>query len=209
MAQAGQERAPWVGEQIGVALAGFRAVLDVASVEDLAEEFRGKLVFRPGRQWPSIYHLRLLAFTRCWRGPENRRMLARAAGRLAELSPLPYIRARFRSQVVAPAAFGMLDFNADLERMSAAEWMAWFHRMECLARLGVAKRVPHLLRQVRQLKAQLDSRGAFARKLGHPYFANWGSYTGLRLETDWRDPRRCLYDLTFRSLLILHQAEAG
>lgn len=58
------------------------------------------------------------------------------------------------------------------------------------------------------LKEALDAgQGCFTKPLAHPYFRKWGAYTGLMLETDWIDPRRRIYDLTFRSLLILHYSE--
>jgi hypothetical protein len=50
--------------------------------------------------------------------------------------------------------------------------------------------------------------GRFTKALSHTYFRKWGAYTGLMLERDWRDPQRRIYDLTFRSLLILHYAES-
>jgi hypothetical protein len=54
----------------------------VASVEELVEEYKGKLVFKPNVQWPSIYHFRLLAFTHRWRTAENQRMVAEVVKRL-------------------------------------------------------------------------------------------------------------------------------
>lgn len=36
----------------------------------------------------------------------------------------------------------------------------------------------------------------------------WGAYSSLTLERDWKDPRRRMYDPTFRSLLILHYEES-
>lgn len=53
-AYAGVEEKPFVEEQVDAALGGFEAVLDVASVEELVEEYKGKLVFKPNVQWPSI-----------------------------------------------------------------------------------------------------------------------------------------------------------
>jgi hypothetical protein len=43
--------------------------------------------------------------------------------------------------------------------------------------------------------------------LNHTYFRKWGAYTGLMLEHDWCDPQRRIYDLTFRSLIILYYVE--
>jgi hypothetical protein len=204
-AYAGLEDKPCVREQIEQALAGFKSVLEGNSIEEITEDYKGRLVFKPGVRWPGIYHLRLLAFTRKWRTEENQAMLVRAIQRLVDLSPLPNIYVRGRSGWVAPASFGMHDFNPAMESMDDAEWMMWFHRMECLGRLGVIAAISELKHQVDRLENSLERQGGwFTRKLNHPYFNRWGTYTGLRLEADWRHAKSRVYDLTFRSMLILH-----
>jgi hypothetical protein len=103
----------------------------------------------------------------------------------------------------------MEHFNPDLAALDAAGWMKWFQRMELLARLGVVHRVPELKRQADALVELLGAGGgAFTRPLRYAYFQKWGAYTGLMLETDWKDPQRRVYDLTFRSILILHYYES-
>jgi len=88
-------------------------------------------------------------------------------------------------------------------------WMMWFHRTEYLVRLGVMRSIPELKRQVDRLESLLEAEdGRFTRKLNHPYFTRWGGYTGLSLEPDWRNSKRRVYDLTFRSILILHNYES-
>jgi hypothetical protein len=204
-AYAGREDKPFVQEQVQTALAGFRAVLEVDSIRDIVEEYRGRLVFKPGVCWPGIYHLRLLAFTLGWRTAENRSMLVDAVRRLVELSPIPDITLRSKSQWMAPASFCMHDFNPDMESMDAAQWMMWYHRSECLARLGMIQSIPALQRQVERLQALAEAgSGRFSKTFNHPYFTRWGAYTGLRLEPDWRQPKRREYDLNFRRLLIFH-----
>jgi hypothetical protein len=208
-AYAGLEDEAFVHEQVQEALAGFQAVLEVTSIKDILEEYKGRLVFRPGIRWPGIYHLRLLAYTRNWRTKENRAMLAKAVKRLAEFSPIPDIYVRSKSQWIAPASYCMHDFNPEMQSMQAADWILWFHRSECLARLGVLQSVPVLGRQVQSLAALPGSRpGWFTRPLHQPGFARWGAYTGLMLEPNWRHPKSRLYDLTFRSLLIWHYYES-
>ena len=203
-AYAGLERRPFLQGQIAQALAGFQALLAVGSIAEITEKYREKRVFRPGVCWPGIYHLRLLAFTQTWRTPENLQMVAGAIRRLVELSPLPDIGVRHKSQVMAPPSFAMHDFNPDMSQMSDSDWMMWFHRMECLARLGVIRLVPELQEQTAVLAGMLDAKGWFARKLSHPYFNQWGAYTGLMLENNWQSSQRRMNDLTFRSNLILH-----
>jgi hypothetical protein len=206
-AYAGREENPFVREQVIEALAGFEAVLDIETIRQLVHQYRGKLVFKQSAKWPSLYHLRLLALTQGWRTPDNRRMVAESVARLVALSPIPEIHVRHKSQLIAPASFGMHDFRPGLGPMDGAAWMMWFQRMELLARLGVVSSVPALARQVVVLRATLDADGGrFIQRLSHPYFKQWGAYTGLMLEKDWRSARRREYDLTFRSLLILHFA---
>ena len=202
-AYAGLEDSLFVKEQVNEALRGFRAVLELDSLRKFTEEYKGRLVFKPGVRWPSIYHLRLLAFTWKWRTEENQVLLAAAVKRLVELSPIPDICVRNKSRRIAPASFCMHNFNPDTRLIDDVGWMMWFHRMECLARLGVIESIPELKRQVNSLEGLLEAgKGWFTRRLSHPYFAKWGAYTGLQLEPDWRHPIRREYDLTFRSMLI-------
>ncbi len=205
LAQAGREEPAQVQDQLAPALAAFEAVLGGEALEDLVAPYQGKLVFRAGVLWPSIYHLRLLAFSHGWRSADNERLLAEAIGRLTRWSPLPEVYVRHRSQLIAPASFGLHDLNPDLTAMTDAAWMIWFHRMELLCRLGVTHRIPPLAAQLRTLRQILaEGEGRFTRALSHRYFREWGAYTGLMLEKDWRRAERREYDLTFRSLLILH-----
>jgi hypothetical protein len=159
--------------------------------------------------WPSIYHLRLLAFTNKWRTPENYHLVIEGIKKLVELSPIPHINVLNQSQLIAPASFAMQDFSPNLEQMSDAMWMPWFHRMELLSRLGVLQSIVELQKQVVRLdKILQQGQEAFTRKISHSSFMNWGVYTGLALEKNWRTPKRRVYDLTFRSLLIKHPFQA-
>lgn len=204
-AYAGLEDKPFVKEQVEAALAGFKAVLGVNCINDLVEKYKGKLVFRPGVKWPGIYHLRLLAFTHHWRTTDNQRMVIAAVKKLVELSPLPDIHVRYKSQWIAPASFCMRDFKPDMNTLTNAQWMMWFHRMECLARMCIIHKIPELQQQLNILASMTNTgQNYFTKKLSHPYFTKWGAYTGLMLEPDWRAPIRRIHDLTFRCLLILH-----
>jgi hypothetical protein len=201
LAYTGEVENHLVQDQVRVALEAFKAVLPVRSIDQLAEWYRGKLVFRAGMIWPGIYHLRLLAFTHAWRTAGNTRMLANALSRLVELSPLPYLLVRHGSQLIAPASFGMLVFAP--ASLTPADWMPWFQRMELMARLGLLGRIPALKAQLLmadQLLSLDDSQ--LVGQVRHDYFRKWGAYTGLMLEQDWRVQRRSRYDLAFRRLLI-------
>ncbi|MGE5373689.1 MAG: hypothetical protein ACM3XO_01435 [Bacteroidota bacterium] len=204
-ALAGMEEPAFMERQTGQALDRFRFAAQVRSMDEILERHKSHLVFRPGICWPSIYHLRLLAWAKNWRTEEQSKMMAESIQNLVKLSPLPDIHVLYKSQLIAPASFCMHHFTADLEKLPASEWIQWFHRMELLARLGIVKYVPELLQQVQALNGMLaEDHGMFTKKLAHPYFQKWGAYTGLALERDWRSAQRRINDLTFRSLLLLY-----
>jgi len=201
------EAKPFVKTEIYKALECFKAVMDAQAISEIVENFQGKLVFKPGVLWPDIYALRLLAATQSWRTLENQQKMIASIRRLIELSPIPDIHVRHKSQKIAPGSFSMHDFNPDLNVLDDAGWMRWFHRMEMLARLGIVNSIPELQNQIHALRQILnDGDGWFSKRLSHSSFNQWGAYSGLMLERDWRSPKRRMYDLTFRSLLISRYA---
>jgi len=206
-AYAGVEARSFLGDQMEIALGGFESLLPVSAIEEVTRRYKNKLIFKPGAKWPSIYHLRLLAFTQSWRTKGNYRLVLEGTKRLVALSPIPQIHVLANSQLVAPASFGIHDFNPDMDAMDAAGWMEWFMRMELLSRIGVVGSIPELQNQVDKLNQMLEEDdGWFTKALNHSSFRDWGVYNGLQLERDWRSAKRRMYDLTFRSLLIRHFA---
>lgn len=200
-AQAGQDKHR--EEQINSALHAFRFAASVPSLQAVTTTMNKKTVFTTGVIWPSIYHLRLLAYTNSWRNSENLDDIKKGVMRLIELSPIPSISVQWRSRAIAPASFAMHDLNPDLSRLTGEGWMAWFHRTELLSRIGVIPLLPPVIDQMAQLNTILESgRGWFMQRIAHRSFYNWGAYTGLNLERDWRSAHRRIYDLTFRCLLI-------
>lgn len=150
-AQAGVEGKPFVEKQVQGALARFFAAGDVKDFAEITEEYRGKRVFRQGCIWPSIYDLRLLAYSQAWRTPARLRTAARALQRMIDLSPIPEMHAKWKSQIIAPASFGLHNLASEISALTAGEWAVWFHRMELFARLGVIQHIPKLWEQTRAL----------------------------------------------------------
>jgi len=201
-AYAGAEAHPFVREGIEEALEAFRFVCNVTCMKEICETYKSMNVFRQGVIWPCVYHLRLLAYTNCWRTEENHLMLARAVVQLAELSPIPGIKLLHKYQVISPASVYMNDFNSDMVKLSDREWMMWFHRTELIARLGVIAQVDTIIKQVRYVEDTCLENGLFTKKLRHYYFTKWTQYIGLALEQDWKAANRQVNDLTFRWLMI-------
>lgn len=209
-AYANEENKDFVREEIRKALDAFQAVTNVEAMEQITEEYRGRLVFKKGVVWPGIYHLRLLAFTESWRTPDEYRMLRDAVQRLVDLSPIPYVNGLYRSQLISQGSFAMHHFRADFDEFKAKDWMRWFHRMELLSRIGVIPGVPEIRRQYDVLLRMLENgSGVFSKKHAHAYFTNWDTYGGLALEEDWKTKERYLCDLCFRSLLIRHFSQTS
>ncbi len=117
-AYAGMESETFVQEQINNSLSAFRSVLNISSFDEISEKYKDKLVFKPGVRFPCIYDLRLLAYTHTWRTDETLSMIAASINRLVELSPIPYIHVKEKSQLIAPAAVFMSDFKMKLDELS-------------------------------------------------------------------------------------------
>jgi len=203
-AYAGIDNTDFMNEQIDKALAAFRFVTTANQLSDVYMEKKGKTVFKENVPWPSIYHLRLLAFTNTWKNDDNRNMMIHSLNRLCKFGTIPRINLLHKSQMISPGSFCMTDFDVNLDDLSAKEWMMWFHRTELIARLGIINDIQILNQQVNQLEGLLmQSEGVFSKKLSHYYFNKWTPYLGLALESDWKKKNARACDLTFRCLLIL------
>lgn len=202
-AYTGNEQYDFVIEGIKEALNAFRYVCNVTNITDIYDVYKDKLGFKMGVMWPSIYHLRLLAYTTKWRNNKNKEMLVNAFTNLSKLSPIPSIKLCYKNQVISPASIYMNNFNEDMELLNSKEWMMWFHRTELISRLGIAFEVTSIKAQIEYVNKILnDNNGLFTKKLRHFYFTKWTQYLGLALENDWKLDEKAINDLTFRCLLI-------
>lgn len=207
-AYAGIDNTAFINDQIDKALAAFQFVTTISQLEDVNMEKNGKNIFRENVPWPSIYHLRLLAFTNSWKNDNNIEMMIDSLSKLCEFSNIPHINLLHKGQMISPGSFCMNNFDVNLDELSAKEWMMWFHRIELIARLGVIKDIHILDRQVNQLELLLlQSNGIFNKRISHYYFNRWTPYLGLALENNWKKENARAFDLTFRSLLILKLSE--
>lgn len=208
LAQAGKTDDPEVLAQSDEALYGFARVLDYKNLDALLVPHKsGKMVFREGCVWPSIYHLRMLAYTSAWRSPANMEMVKSSVARLVALSPIPNANLLVKGQLISPATGLVSNYNADVQSMPGHAFPSWFHRMEMLARMGAADACPALEKQLNDLQALLDPNGGlFVKTMSDPKFYRWSAYSGIALEENWRQKQRRINDLSFRSLLILKYA---
>lgn len=202
-AYTGNEDYDFVIEKIEEALDVFRYVCTVDKISDIYDVYKDRLVFKTGVMWPSLYHLRLLAYTTKWKNERNQGMLADAITNLSRLSPIPSIKVLHNRQVISPASIYINHFNEDMSCLNAKEWMMWFHRTELIARLGIVLNVPSIKKQIEYVDRNLiDNNGLFTMKLSHYYFNKWTQYLGLALEEHWKSEDKVINDLTFRYLLI-------
>src|SRR5690606_13759884 len=100
--------------QIEEALEVFRYVCSVDSITDIYNIYKDKLIFKTGVMWPSIYHLRLLAYTNSWKNTKNQEMMVRSISKLVDLSPIPNIKLLYKHQIIAPASIYMNNFNDNM-----------------------------------------------------------------------------------------------
>jgi hypothetical protein len=208
-AYTGIEDYDFVREQIMESLDVFQYVCEINSLESIYEIYKEKKVFRDGVKWPSIYHLRLLAYTKNWRNTKNQEMLIKSFQKLIHFSPIPDVKLRYKNQIISPASIYMNNFNDNMNSLNAKEWMMWFHRTELIARLGIVGKIDTFKKQIDYVRNTVnESNGLFIKKLNHYYFTKWTGYIGLALEDDWKNERSRENDLTFRYLMILSNCNA-
>lgn len=178
-------------------------ISQVNTIDEIIGQYKGKNIFKSGIALPWSYHLRLLAFSESWKNQSNVKNLAQLMEHLFELSPFPDIYIKYKSQLIAPASIFPRDLKKSLLEFTDKDWFPWFHTFELFARMGIVKEVPILNRQLNELKDILIQGDGFFKKKPKDYgFTKWSVYVGLALEEDWKR-ENWMYDLTFRSLLIL------
>jgi hypothetical protein len=203
----GVEDLDFIETEIESAIDRFDDVLQIRSFDEITGRHHGRLYFSKGIALPDIYHLKLLALTRCWRNGEAVDSVAKAVEHLIRLSPIPDIYVKYRSHLIAPATIFPRDLGKSLYDCGDKDWFPWLHTLELFARAGIIKRVPQLTRRACELKTMLETGdGPFRVKPADNSFRKWSVYTGLALEDDWKG-EKWKYDLTFRTLLILKYAD--
>ncbi|KUO76367.1 MAG: hypothetical protein APF77_06610 [Clostridia bacterium BRH_c25] len=179
---------------------------NIHDFDDITGVYKNKRFYKSAVVLPEIYHLRLLAYTNGWRNEESLGRIKECIEHLINLSPIPDIYIKYKSQLIAPAMLYPRNLSKKLSDFTDRDWFCWFHTFELFARLGVVKDIPQLLRQLDEFKTILRQGEGFFRIKPDDYgFKKWSAYTGLALEKDWKN-ERWMYDLTFRSLLILKYA---
>ncbi len=203
LAWVGMEHRQLVRPHVESALLTLTGVMQFASMREITEKFRDRLVFRPGVVFPETYHLVLLGRSQSWRTPENLNAAASAVGRLVDLSPFPVVKVRYKSRWLGPAAIHPANLKHSLHDLNEKQWAQWFWTFELFARMGVVPHVAALSRQADELSEILaDGEGLFTRRVSRTA-RDWNAYGGLALEENWNEQSRAC-DMTFRCLLILH-----
>lgn len=182
------------------ALSAFSCVAETASSEDMTYVVRGKHAFRAGKTLPTIYMLRVLAYTGGWRTPENLAMLRRAYKKLYDWLPLPPSYIRNRSGLVAPAGSIIMPLNADASDPLSFWWFSFY---ELSARMGLLEPDSPFRPHLENLALRLRQNGGFfLDDFSKNGWVFWSGYSGMALENDWKIRQKRVNDLTFRSQLI-------
>ncbi|MCM1245821.1 MAG: hypothetical protein NC293_09290 [Roseburia sp.] len=203
-AQAGLIKYDFVHEWVEAALQAFRYVAEADSYSDIAIENRkGKFVFLGNKRIPTVFHMRMLAYTDMWRIEENQKMLAIAIKKLYEWLPLPPTYIKAGSQLVAPLGNIIYPINGGYNEKYGF-W--WFHFHELAARMGMLNEESPFRKKFDLVDGTQLERiaGNLARASQRTAYINWGAYSGLALNDDWKSIQNRILDLTFRLCLAKH-----
>lgn len=201
--QAGIKDSEIISEWVEDALQGFRNVAEAESYTDLIYERPDKkLVFKERKYLPVIYHLRLLAFTDCWRTEENVRMMKVAYEKLYQWLPLPAIYYKSKSYPVAPLGNVCQPVNQNFNEELG---FVWIHFYEMSARMGMLGKDSPYRKHFEELKEHVlkqdDKFMEYTNKRNGSY-VGWSGYSGIALEGDGKKQQERMRDFMFRVLLI-------
>lgn len=207
IARAGYEDRIDISREIDISLNSFFNVLNYENVLDaVATSKSGKQYYPNGFLWPCNYHLKILAFTRSWRTEENLIRFGQAVEHLLKMPPKDtQLYTKVGQYYAAPCD----DFSqSPIDRFDAKFVKGqWFDKMELFARCGIVLGSERLMQEVSQMKVSVDLDGICQATVDEKYFKNWGAYSGLQLEENWRSKVKKQCDITFRALLILSLVE--
>lgn len=206
-AQAGLDEQDFVAEWVERSLGKFRTLAEAESYGALAVPRRGGKIwaFLPGKDIPTVYDLRVLAYTDSWRSRPNIAAVRKAFSNLFRWLPLPPTYISHRGQMVAP--LGSLAFAVNCPP-DAQNGFWWLHLYELMARADALDQTSPFRKVLDALEFDPAGTDAWFRqsykKLG---FTGWSGYSGLALEESWRQKPSRYRDFVFRLLLIRHIAE--
>lgn len=111
----------FIQEEIQRTLGYVGALNTIPSIEEITGTYNKKLYYA-GTPLPDLYNLKLLAFTQSWRTDENIDKVSQAIERLIDLSPLPTIYIKMKSQLIAPARITPSDLKQSPLNLQPKEW---------------------------------------------------------------------------------------
>lgn len=200
------------------ALAKFERLSVLTAMDEIVGKGKRR-VFKRGVLWPDVYDLAVLACTQEWRSPANEDMMRTAVAKILDFYPEPENVAGRFIRWGTTDKWGVFEFV--WFKLSPAlpgtpgQWSRlWFKNLEHLSRLPFLLELPGIESLLTGLMAVLDQgHGWFMEAVAPRSFIRWTwAYDGLALEDcsflkppyEWASEEGLVRDLTFRSLMILH-----
>ena len=206
IARIGYENSIDISKDVNYSLNSFLNLLNYNSIDDIVLKSKnGKYYFKENLLWSCNYHLKILAFTKSWRTTENIKQLARAVEHLLSFPTFGRpVYTKIKSYYASPCDA----FINPVEPFNSSKVKgAWFDKMELFARCGIIPFSKRLLNEVLMLKETIDNNSICQAYVDESYYKNWGAYSGLKLEENWRTETKKRCDITFRALMIINYAE--
>jgi hypothetical protein len=190
---------------IDFSLATFLNVLNYTSQDEIIDTHRRKAAFKPGIMWPCLYHLRMLAHSGGWRSDANIARLSESVNHLLSFPQTDEMVYTYKKGQFVGPCFALINAQMNILELNDKDSIS-LDILELFARCGVVSQVGLLREKYEYLLSLIDDELNFrgdirAASLG------WSPYFGFALEENWRDNKRKLCDILFRTLLIIHYTE--
>ncbi|HIZ55846.1 MAG TPA: hypothetical protein H9671_06535 [Firmicutes bacterium] len=201
-------------------LKGFQRVHEISSLDDVtrfnanAKRKYNYPYIEADEYFPNIYTVAMLAYTQSWRTDENIQMLAASFNHInAIMQPGNNIHVRINGKYVAPC-FALVRpiraFHPDL-----IDSITYRRLLTEIAMMGVGESVEVIRESVANVKEAIDKDGVLRMNFGQPHNKRYSpkyieyptAYTDVRLESDYKNKKALLCDLTYWAVEFLVLAD--
>ncbi|MDR0442733.1 MAG: hypothetical protein LBH44_04920 [Treponema sp.] len=183
----------------------FANVLNYKNLDEVIDNHRKKLCFKPNTLWPCLYHLRILAHSKGWRNEKNISILGESVNRLLSFQQSnEMVYTYIKGQFVGPC-FAFIGLQMQILNFTNEDSIP-LDIMELFARCGIVKNVKLLKNKYKYLLSLIGDDLTINYNI-KPQERNWSPYFGFALEEDWKTKTKKQCDLLFRILLIMHYSE--
>ena len=198
-----------------ICIKGFQRVKEIGSLDDITVKRKDKCPYIEADEYfPDNYTVEMLAYTENWRTTENIKMLADEFNNInAVMKPENEMAVKIKGRYMAPC-FALIHpiraFRTDL-----IDTINYRRLLTEIAMMGVGERADVIRESADNVREAIYKDGILRLELDRPHNKRYSPlnikyptpYVDIRLESDYKDKKALLCDLTYWAVEFLHFCE--